>query len=138
MVSKPRKNAQDSGQDAPSEAASAAPPSKPQDAVVQSQLFVFGIPEKWDDAQLLRFFEEYEGVVEARIGVEKETGRNKGFGFVRFESNAQALAAVEGSNGLWLEGKRIKVELRQGGSGTSLTRAAPKEPDKATKRMKTK
>ncbi|KAK3237480.1 hypothetical protein CYMTET_52449 [Cymbomonas tetramitiformis] len=135
VISKPKKTGQDSAEEAPSEAAQ---PSKPKEAVVRSQLFVFGIPEKWDDKQLLGFFEEYEGVVEARIGVEKETGRNKGFGFVSFECNAQALAAVEGSNGLWLEGKRIKVELRQGGSGNSLTRAAPKEPDKATKRMKTK
>eukprot|EP00239_Pterosperma_sp_CCMP1384_P012659 CAMPEP_0197865468 /NCGR_PEP_ID=MMETSP1438-20131217/43686_1 /TAXON_ID=1461541 /ORGANISM="Pterosperma sp., Strain CCMP1384" /LENGTH=185 /DNA_ID=CAMNT_0043483945 /DNA_START=369 /DNA_END=927 /DNA_ORIENTATION=- len=86
-------------------------PTKPQ-VPPDAQLFVFGIPTSWNREELLAMFSEYGNVVEATIGVEKSTGRSRGFGFVDFSEPSEASKAMKEADAKWIEGKRLKVTLR--------------------------
>ena len=48
-------------------------------------------------------------VASARVITDRETGRNKGFGFVEMPDDSQARAAIEGLDGKELDGRTIKV-----------------------------
>eukprot|EP00246_Nothoceros_aenigmaticus_P011279 TRINITY_DN3008_c0_g2_i2.p1 TRINITY_DN3008_c0_g2~~TRINITY_DN3008_c0_g2_i2.p1 ORF type:complete len:463 (-),score=48.68 TRINITY_DN3008_c0_g2_i2:1224-2612(-) len=63
----------------PAPASSSAPTSGPQGA----NLFVFGIPEDMGDQKLAELFSPYGSVIYAKVGVEKDTGRGKGYGSYR-------------------------------------------------------
>lgn len=41
---------------------------------------MFGIPEDMGDQKLAELFSPYGSVLYAKVGVEKETGRGKGYG----------------------------------------------------------
>jgi CUG-BP- and ETR3-like factor len=45
-----------------------------------ANLFVFGIPEDMGDKKLADLFSPYGSVVYAKVGVEKDTGRNRTYG----------------------------------------------------------
>jgi len=81
-------------------------------APADAQLFIFGIPEKWKDTDIVEFCKDYGTIVEAKIGKEKDTGRNRGFGFVSFTTHEEAKAAQEDTNGVWLKDKRLRVTFR--------------------------
>src|SRR3990167_6510758 len=54
-------------------------------------------------------FSAYGSVNSAKVMMERDTGRSKGFGFVEMGSDAEALAAVEGMNGQSLGGRSLVV-----------------------------
>jgi cold-inducible RNA-binding protein len=52
--------------------------------------------------------------------VDRETGRSRGFGFVTYNTEEEATAAIEGMNGQELDGRTISVNVanaRGGGGG---------------------
>ena len=54
-------------------------------------------------------FEEYGEVVEAKVIVDRETGRSRGFGFVEMANDEEAKAAIEGLNGKEIDGRPLRV-----------------------------
>ncbi|KAI9929471.1 hypothetical protein ASPWEDRAFT_172875 [Aspergillus wentii DTO 134E9] len=83
-----------------------------------TKLFVGGLAWQTTDQSLQNAFAEYGTVEEARVVKDRETGRSRGFGFVRFATAEEAQAAVNALNEQELEGRRIRVDLaveRQGG-----------------------
>ncbi len=54
-------------------------------------------------------FSAFGEVASARVITDRETGRNKGFGFVEMPDDSQARAAIEGLDGKELDGRTIKV-----------------------------
>ncbi|THU71605.1 hypothetical protein C4D60_Mb04t03220 [Musa balbisiana] len=70
-----------------------------------SDLFLFtnskgvGLSYGTDDQSLRETFTNYGEVVEARVIIDRETGRSRGFGFVTFTSNEEASAAISGMDG---------------------------------------
>eukprot|EP00919_Chromeraceae_sp_WS-2016_P049187 GHVR01116394.1.p1 GENE.GHVR01116394.1~~GHVR01116394.1.p1 ORF type:complete len:209 (+),score=21.64 GHVR01116394.1:617-1243(+) len=76
-------------------------------------LFVFHLPGEWTDTELLLNFQTFGHICSAVIAREKETGRNKGFGFVCFEEPQAALDAILSMNGFAVGGKRLTVQLKQ-------------------------
>ncbi len=54
-------------------------------------------------------FANYGDVASARIVIDNDTGRSKGFGFVEIKNSAQAQAAVEGLNGTELQGRAMRI-----------------------------
>ena len=51
----------------------------------------------------------YGSVASAKVMMERDSGRSKGFGFVEMGSDSEALAAIEGLNGQSLEGRALTV-----------------------------
>ena len=75
------------------------------------------------DESLQQAFGEFGAVTSAKVMMDRETGRSKGFGFVEMSSPAEAQAAMNAMNGQPLEGRAIVVnearprEERPGGFG---------------------
>jgi len=63
---------------------------------------------------LADLFTPYGTVIYSKVGVEKDTGRNRTYGFVSMDSPQSAEAAIQQVNGILISGKRIKVELKRG------------------------
>ena len=59
---------------------------------------------------LREVFEPYGDVDSAKIIMDRDTGRTKGFGFVEMPNDSEALAAIEGLNDSDLDGRRIVVK----------------------------
>jgi RNA recognition motif-containing protein len=76
---------------------------------VATRLFVGSLSYKTTDAVLEEFFASIGKVVSARVIVDHETGRSKGFGFVEMATEAEARAAIEQLNGKELEGRALIV-----------------------------
>lgn len=54
-------------------------------------------------------FQPYGEVSSARVIIEKESGRNKGFGFVEMPNDEEANAAIKELNGSLVDGRNIVV-----------------------------
>lgn len=84
-------------------------------------LFVAGLPYDMDDAELLEFFEKFGTVKSAKVAMDRDTGKSKGFAFVDMPNADEAKEAIEGLNELGLgKGKTMIVreaEDRGGGGG---------------------
>ena len=74
-----------------------------------TKLFVGSLAYAVTDDQLEAFFKEAGNVVSAKVIMDRETNRSKGFGFVEMESEEEAKAAVDQLNGKELEGRAIAV-----------------------------
>jgi hypothetical protein len=59
------------------------------------KLFVAGLPYDMDDAELLEIFEKFGPVVSAKVTLDRETGKSRGFGFVEMQNEADGRDAIE-------------------------------------------
>ncbi|MDP3833289.1 MAG: RNA-binding protein [Hydrogenophaga sp.] len=74
-----------------------------------NKLYVGNLPYTVRDEDLQQAFSAYGSVNSAKVMMERDTGRSKGFGFVEMGSDAEAQAAVEGMNGQSLGGRSLVV-----------------------------
>ena len=74
-----------------------------------NKLYVGNLPYSVRDGDLEQSFSEFGSVTSAKVMMERDTGRSKGFGFVEMGSDAEAQAAIEGMNGQSLGGRSITV-----------------------------
>ncbi len=72
-------------------------------------IFVGNLPFRLDESEFRGMFEKYGEVASAKIIVDRETGRSRGFGFVEMPNNAEANAAIEGLNEAEVQGRNIRV-----------------------------
>jgi len=84
-----------------------------------SKLFIGGLAWHTDETTLRTKFEEFGGVEEAVVVKDRDTGRSRGFGFVRFSNEADADAAISAMNNVEFDGRTIRVDKAtdRGGSG---------------------
>jgi hypothetical protein len=88
-----------------------------------NKLYVGNLAYSVRDESLQGAFSQFGTVTSAKVMMDRETGRSKGFGFVEMGSDAEAQAAINGMNGQALEGRAIVVnearprEERPGGFG---------------------
>ncbi len=83
-------------------------------------LFVAGLPYDLDDAELEEIFEKFGIVKSAKVAMDKETGKSRGFGFVEMPNDSEAKEAIDGLNDISLGKKPLVVkqaEDRQSGGG---------------------
>lgn len=81
-------------------------------------IFVAGLPYDLDDAELEEIFEKFGKVNSAKVAMDRETGKSKGFGFVEMPNDEEAREAIEGLNDMSLGKKPLVVkqaEDRPGG-----------------------
>ena len=74
-----------------------------------NKLYVGNLPYSVRDSDLEQAFGQFGAVTSAKVMMERDTGRSKGFGFVEMASDAEAQAAVNGMNGQPLGGRSIVV-----------------------------
>ena len=74
-----------------------------------NKLYVGNLPYGVRDNDLEQAFGAFGRVTSAKVMMERDTGRSKGFGFVEMGSDAEAQAAINGMNGQPLGGRAIVV-----------------------------
>jgi hypothetical protein len=90
---------------------------------VGNKLYVGNLAYSVRDDSLLQAFSQYGTVTSAKVMMDRETGRSKGFGFVEMGSDPEAQAAINGMNGQPIDGRAVVVnearprEERPGGFG---------------------
>jgi RNA recognition motif-containing protein len=72
-------------------------------------IYVGNLPYSAGDDELRNAFQEYGTVDSARVIMDRDSGRSKGFGFVEMGNDAEAKAAIEGLNGQDLDGRPLTV-----------------------------
>ena len=77
------------------------------------KLFVGGLNWKTTDEGLRQAFEQFGPISEAKVIMDRESGRSRGFGFVTFADDSAAEKAVDEMNGKELEGRRVQVNEAQ-------------------------
>ena len=88
-----------------------------------NKLYVGNLAYSVRDESLQQAFSQFGTVTSAKVMMDRETGRSKGFGFVEMGSDAEAQSAINGMNGQSLEGRPLVVnearprEERPGGWG---------------------
>ncbi|CAF9909587.1 MAG: hypothetical protein GOMPHAMPRED_006812 [Gomphillus americanus] len=75
-----------------------------------SKLFIGGLAWHTTDDTLREGFQQYGAVEEAIVVKDRDTGRSRGFGFVRFTSDAAATSAMQGMNNTTFDGRQIRVD----------------------------
>ena len=74
-----------------------------------NKLYVGNLPYSFRDEDLQQAFAAHGTVTSAKVMMERDTGRSKGFGFVEMASDAEAQAAVNGMNGQQYGGRGLVV-----------------------------
>ena len=74
-----------------------------------NKLYVGNLPYQVRDSDLEQAFSQFGQVTSAKVMMERETGRSKGFGFVEMGSDAEAQAAITGMNGQSMGGRSVVV-----------------------------
>lgn len=83
------------------------------------------------EADLRREFEKCGSVTDAKIVMDRETGRARGFGFVQYSTEGEAAAAIQAFNGAQVGGRALTVNMavdrpRNGGGGVRSFGGAPR------------
>ncbi|MEO6733092.1 MAG: RNA-binding protein [Ferruginibacter sp.] len=91
------------------------------------KIFVAGLPYDLDDAELEEIFEKFGTVTSAKVAMDKETGKSKGFAFVEMPNSIEAKDAIESMNDISLGKKPLVVKEAEERSGPS-SRPGPNRP----------
>ena len=76
-------------------------------------IYVGNLPYEIDEQSLTEVFSEYGSVESAKIIIDRDSGRSKGFGFVTMNDQGEAEAAIEALNGAEIGGRPAKVNQAQ-------------------------
>jgi RNA recognition motif-containing protein len=88
-----------------------------------NKLYVGNLAYSVRDEDLQQAFAQFGNVTSAKVMMDRDTGRSKGFGFVEMSSDAEAQAGINGMNGQAIDGRALVVnearprEERPGGFG---------------------
>lgn len=74
-----------------------------------SKLFVASLPFSMGDDELADLFKEFGTVVSAKVIMDRDTNRSKGFGFVEMSSDAEAAEAIKNVDGKDVSGRNLVV-----------------------------
>lgn len=83
------------------------------------KLFVAGLPYDLYDDELMEIFEKFGPVVSAKVTLDRETGKSRGFGFVEMQNEQDGKDAIEQLEEIYLGKKLLVVKPadERGGSG---------------------
>ncbi len=74
-----------------------------------NKLYVGNLPYSFSDSDMQQAFGQFGSVSSAKVMMDRDTGRSKGFGFVEMGSDAEAQAAIAGMNGQNMGGRDLVV-----------------------------
>ncbi len=73
------------------------------------KIFVGGLPFKMNDGDLQALAAAHASVVSAKIVMDRETGRSRGFGFIEVETPEEMNAVIAALNGTDVDGRQISA-----------------------------
>ena len=76
---------------------------------MSTKLFVGSLPWSVDDEGLKQTFEKHGPVVSAKVILDRDTSRSRGFGFVEMENSDDASKAMRELNDSEIDGRNIVV-----------------------------
>ena len=76
-----------------------------------NKLYVGNLPYSFRDSDLEQTFSAFGSVQSAKVMMERDSGRSKGFGFVEMGSDAEAQAAIQGTHGQNFGGRDLVVNI---------------------------
>ncbi len=91
--------------------------------LMENKLYVGNLAYSITDQTLQQQFGEFGAVTSAKVMMDRDSGRSKGFGFVEMSTADEAQAAIRGMNGQSIDGRALTVNLarpmekRTGGFG---------------------
>ena len=74
-----------------------------------NKLYVGNLPYSFRDEDMQQAFSQFGSISSAKVMMERDTGRSKGFGFVEMGNDAEAQAAIKGMNGQAMGGRNLVV-----------------------------
>lgn len=80
---------------------------------MSNKLFVGGLSWNTDDAGLKQAFANFGDVKEAKVILDRDSGRSRGFGFVTMGDDSSAADAISAMDGTDLDGRTIRVNVAQ-------------------------
>jgi RNA recognition motif-containing protein len=95
-----------------------------------NKLYVGNMSFSMDDGSLQTLFASHGTVTSAKIIMDRDSGRSKGFGFVEMSNSSEAQSAIEKLNGQEVEGRALTVnearpqEPRSNGFGGNANRSS--------------
>ena len=95
------------------------------------KLFVAGLPYDLYDDELVEIFEKFGKIASAKVAMDKETGKSKGFAFVEMPNDEEAREAIEHLNDISLGKKPLVVKEaddRNSGSSNSRPNSGSRPP----------
>ncbi|KAI9082456.1 hypothetical protein K1719_035599 [Acacia pycnantha] len=87
--------------------------------VDEYRCFIGGLAWSTSDRKLRDAFEKFGKLIEAKVVVDKFSGRSRGFGFVTFDEKKAMEEAIEAMNGMDLDGRTITVDKAQPQQGST-------------------
>ncbi|KAK6131468.1 hypothetical protein DH2020_034776 [Rehmannia glutinosa] len=92
--------------------------------------FIGNLSWSTSDRGLKQAFEKFGHLVEAKVVLDKFSGRSRGFGFVSFEDERAMEEAIEAMNGMDLDGRSITVDKAQPNQGSGRDRDGDRDHDR--------
>jgi len=72
-------------------------------------IYVGNLSFRTDDEELRETFAEFGDVASAKVVIDRETDRSRGFGFVEMDNDDEAKAAIEALDGAEVGGRNLRV-----------------------------
>ncbi|KAI6194727.1 BMA-ETR-1, isoform f [Aphelenchoides besseyi] len=76
-------------------------------------LFIYHLPQDYQDADLCHLFAPFGKIISAKVFIDKQTNLSKCFGFISYDNAISAQNAIAAMNGLQVNSKRLKVQLKR-------------------------
>lgn len=97
---------------------------------LEYRCFVGGLSWSTSDRGLKDAFEKFGHLLEAKVAVDKYSGRSRGFGFVTFDEKAAMDEAITAMNGIDLDGRTITVDEAKPHQGSGRDRDGDRDRDR--------
>ena len=78
---------------------------------MSTKLYVGNLPWDFSNEKLMDTFKSHGNVISAKVVIDRESGRSRGFGFVEMENDSDSNSAIKALNGTEINGRKLVVSV---------------------------